>query len=733
MVEPDQIHNPVSATFGASVQATKSVSVGDFPGSAAATVRLKYKSFPRDGYSSGDLKVRLQADLNALVSVGPASTSVQVVVLADDQTTVITSAAANASSGTHSAHLDTGQFEVKIGKSFTIQVYMSSASVSINSIAITSGSLSNGTISVTRECVYSTPSTVNFEKFKQLSPQLGDWGCYCLVPGPTCPGNGCQTATCNDGCPSTVGRISKYGCTLCSLSTAIQMYALQAGLPGQGITPLTVRNRLFDAGYLSPLNGRITFPMLYVQQIGSTTLYVAAQHANPSFATIVSELQAGHPVMLGVPSMNSASNFFQLVAGAKLHYVLAYAYDAQIATQSGPTHGILINDPASTVDSYGLIGQPGNVPGFNNPIPLDHAVHVSLHDYFAALSRRNTTLGANYFGCFGLDPHQDDLDIQAWYNTGVWSLQGGGGALDAENHAKLVTTVIAQTTLPPTVAPYINVSSPVEVAVTDPTNGQRYVSSASIAGPQDIVLGKLAVDVIDPPEGQDTQVCDPQFPPYTMPLPLQLYGRSLDVEVIGVGNGEFTVAYVNVGGGYVATPAITGDIQVGQTVLSHFVVEPPQGIEFCTGDSASSPCPCNNPGFEGHGCDNSASSGGGRLQALGLASVSADSLLLHAWGMLNAKPALFFQAVNQVNGGSGQTLGDGLGCISGSVISLRAVAPTNGDALYPGPNDLPVSVKGMIPAGGGTYYYHVLYRDPVTFCTPSTFNSTTALGITWIP
>jgi hypothetical protein len=44
-----------------------------------------------------------------------------------------------------------------------------------------------------------------------------------------------------------------------------------------------------------------------------------------------------------------------------------------------------------------------------------------------------------------------------------------------------------------------------------------------------------------------------------------------------------------------------------------------------------------------------------------------------------------------------------------------------------------VSVRGSIPAAGGTRYYQVHYRDGAPFCTSDSFNWTNAIRIAWQP
>jgi hypothetical protein len=44
-----------------------------------------------------------------------------------------------------------------------------------------------------------------------------------------------------------------------------------------------------------------------------------------------------------------------------------------------------------------------------------------------------------------------------------------------------------------------------------------------------------------------------------------------------------------------------------------------------------------------------------------------------------------------------------------------------------------ISVAGMVPPAGGQRHYQVFYRNAAAFCTPSTFNLSNAVSVTWSP
>ncbi|MCY2959970.1 MAG: hypothetical protein NTY35_07365 [Planctomycetota bacterium] len=157
-------------------------------------------------------------------------------------------------------------------------------------------------------------------------------------------------------------------------------------------------------------------------------------------------------------------------------------------------------------------------------------------------------------------------------------------------------------------------------------------------------------------------------------------------------------------------------------------------VTYCFGDGSGSNCPCGNNGVGGAGCDNSFGTGGGQLVASGLALVSGDSLQLNGSGMPPTTSVLYFQGTVALNGTLGVTFGDGLRCVGGTVVRLGTKTTVGGAADFGAPVcDVPISVRGAIPAGGGTFFYQAWYRNSASFCTAAGFNLTNAVAITWAP
>jgi uncharacterized membrane protein len=147
---------------------------------------------------------------------------------------------------------------------------------------------------------------------------------------------------------------------------------------------------------------------------------------------------------------------------------------------------------------------------------------------------------------------------------------------------------------------------------------------------------------------------------------------------------------------------------------------------FCAGDGTGTPCPCGNPGANGAGCANGAGSGA-ILSRTGAASASASSVVLQATGLIPNQPGLYFQGVNAVNGGNGNTFGDGLRCVGGSVVRLqvRTASAAGGSATT-----VDIASAGGVSAGD-LLRYQLWYRDSVTTPCGSGYNLSNGIELTW--
>lgn len=156
---------------------------------------------------------------------------------------------------------------------------------------------------------------------------------------------------------------------------------------------------------------------------------------------------------------------------------------------------------------------------------------------------------------------------------------------------------------------------------------------------------------------------------------------------------------------------------------------------MCFGDRTVAPCPCSNYGLTGHGCENSAGTGGARLYAQG--TTSPDALVLTSAGELPSALSIFLQgsALNPTT----DAFGDGLRCVGGNLKRLYVKSAANGTAQAPQAGDPSVSAQsanlGDPLAPGMVRYYQAYYRDPDgSFCQPpqgSTFNASNGLRVVW--
>jgi hypothetical protein len=163
-------------------------------------------------------------------------------------------------------------------------------------------------------------------------------------------------------------------------------------------------------------------------------------------------------------------------------------------------------------------------------------------------------------------------------------------------------------------------------------------------------------------------------------------------------------------------------------------LEPDPIQAFCFGNGEFMACPCVTPSAvsEHAGCKNSTSFGGALVGA-GAASISADAVVLSGTHMNPSSSVVYLQGNANVGGGFGVWFGDGLRCVTSSVVRLTYATNSGaGSSAYPSAGDPSLSVKGGVVAPG-TKLYQAWYRDAAAYCTASTFNLTNAVSVTWSP
>jgi hypothetical protein len=159
------------------------------------------------------------------------------------------------------------------------------------------------------------------------------------------------------------------------------------------------------------------------------------------------------------------------------------------------------------------------------------------------------------------------------------------------------------------------------------------------------------------------------------------------------------------------------------------------GQPFCTCDGSPYSGPCTNNGLTGHGCNNSANTGGAILVASG--TTTPDTMVLTQSLELPTTLSVFSQGDATV--ATPITFGDGLRCIGGHLLRLFKHSAVGGVVSAPSGSDMSItgrsSFKGQPIPPGATRYYMVYYRDGGSVCPPATekhFNVGNAWAITWL-
>ncbi len=159
-------------------------------------------------------------------------------------------------------------------------------------------------------------------------------------------------------------------------------------------------------------------------------------------------------------------------------------------------------------------------------------------------------------------------------------------------------------------------------------------------------------------------------------------------------------------------------------------------VSFCFGDGTlPTACPCGNSGLGGHGCQNSAGTGGALLSASGW--VLPDSAVLNSSGELASALSIVLQGT--ASNANGVVFGDGVRCAAGSLKRLVVRNATAGSVSFPQAGDPTITARSAqlgdpIPSGAARFY-QVYYRDPnLAFCASpqgNSWNVSNAVQINW--
>jgi len=162
------------------------------------------------------------------------------------------------------------------------------------------------------------------------------------------------------------------------------------------------------------------------------------------------------------------------------------------------------------------------------------------------------------------------------------------------------------------------------------------------------------------------------------------------------------------------------------------------GVAGCFGDgSTPTACPCGNTGAPGHGCENSAGTGGAKLEGVG--NPGHDDVVLVSSGELPTVLTIFLQG--DLSNPNGVVFGDGLRCVAGTLKRMYAKVARGGVAMAPSTGELSITARSTLlgdpiaPLSGQVRYYQARYRDANPgFCAPpagNSWNVSSLLAITW--
>jgi len=231
---------------------------------------------------------------------------------------------------------------------------------------------------------------------------------------------------------------------------------------------------------------------------------------------------------------------------------------------------------------------------------------------------------------------------------------------------------------------------------------------------------------------------------YVRDLQLGLTRRASTTWVGGPPNSDCLAATLPADGRFVVYPSSANNLVLGDSngVSDIFASDPVASVfaSVCEpGVGGVIACPCSNPpSGSGHGCNNSAATGGATLGVAGVASLSADTLVFGTYGELSTALSVLVEGGAGVS--TGLVYGQGVRCTNGSFKRLYTKSASGGSITAPnlGGGEASVSTRSAArgdPIGAGqSRWYFVFYRDPTVLngCpATSTFNTTPTGRVNW--
>jgi hypothetical protein len=203
----------------------------------------------------------------------------------------------------------------------------------------------------------------------------------------------------------------------------------------------------------------------------------------------------------------------------------------------------------------------------------------------------------------------------------------------------------------------------------------------------------------------------------------------------GVGDSVRCMAAYDDGSGHGADLYVGGSLSgagggIQSARIARWIRCPGPIDTMCPGDKTLAVCPCSNTGLSGHGCQNSANTGGALLSTAG--TLSPDTVRFGIAGELPHSLTILLQGDAPADWT--WNFGDGLRCAGGHLLRMYVTNAVNGVANVPPPGQQSITMRsasmGYPITPGSIRIYQAYYRDPDSVCATG-FNVSNGARIVW--